>query len=81
MIVSYRDRRTRRFAEGADVKAFSGFARHPQTNCETACGYPQLPEWNVKEYAIRGIDNSGTISSNGPQYSAPTTRTYKEAPL
>lgn len=30
MIVSYRDRRTRHFAEGADVKAFSGFARQAQ---------------------------------------------------
>lgn len=30
MIVSYRDRRTRRFAEGADVKAFSGFARQAE---------------------------------------------------
>ena len=30
MIVSYRDRRTRRFAEGTDVKAFSGFARQAE---------------------------------------------------
>jgi len=30
MIVSYRDRRTRRFAEGLDVKAFSGFARQAE---------------------------------------------------
>jgi proteic killer suppression protein len=30
MIVSYRDRRTRRFAEGERVKAFSGFDRQAE---------------------------------------------------
>jgi toxin HigB-1 len=30
MIVSYRDARTRRFAEGERVKAFSGFARQAE---------------------------------------------------
>ena len=30
MIVSYRDRRTERFARGESVKAFSGFSRHAE---------------------------------------------------
>jgi proteic killer suppression protein len=30
MIVSYRDRRTERFASGQRVKEFSGFARHAE---------------------------------------------------
>lgn len=31
MIVSYRDKRTRLFAEGKETKAFSGFARQAET--------------------------------------------------
>jgi toxin HigB-1 len=34
MIVSYRDERTRRFAEGRQVRAFSGFARQAETRLD-----------------------------------------------
>ena len=34
MIVSYRDRRTRTFAEGKRVKAFAGFARKAELNLD-----------------------------------------------
>lgn len=34
MIVSYRDRRTERFARGDPVKEFSGFARQPEVRLD-----------------------------------------------
>jgi proteic killer suppression protein len=34
MIVSYRDRKTRRFAQGQRVKEFSGFARQAEVRLD-----------------------------------------------
>jgi len=45
MIVSYRDERTRRFAEGKQVKPFSGFARQAEIRLdrlEAATGLADL---------------------------------------
>jgi toxin HigB-1 len=42
MIVSYRDRRTERFAKGDRVKEFSGFARQAETRLDRLDGAGNL---------------------------------------
>jgi toxin HigB-1 len=40
MIVSYRDRKTERFANGEHVKEFSGVARQAETRLDRLAGLP-----------------------------------------
>jgi toxin HigB-1 len=42
MILSYRDKRTREFAEGKPVRAFQGFARQAEKRLEILAAAPSL---------------------------------------
>ena len=48
MIVSYRDRKTERFANGEHVKEFSGVARQAETRLDRLefCDNPRRPRWS-----------------------------------
>ena len=71
MIVSFRDKRTREFAEGGQVKAFSGFSRQAEMKLD------QLEAaTTVQDLAggIRWVSIEAMTSKNSPYNSARTFR-------